>query len=161
MKTSISNLPYIKLNTTDKMINTNLNSTNDSNNNNLNSTFRPNKKLINKIQPYTSNKKEHLRTNLSTPSLVNQTSTFYKDKFHSNIYNDIHKKIFKNSLKKNPKNEGLINIINDSQKEAVKIKNDIGNDISVHNFLNQNICSKSNIKILKQIKNSKSIKLKK
>ena len=147
MKTSISNLPYIKLNTIDKMINTNLNSTNDSNNN-LNSTFRPNKKLINKIQTYTSNKKEHLRTNLSTPSLANQTSTFYKDKFNSNIYNDIHKTKFKNSLKKNPKNEGLINIINDSQKEAVKINNDIGNDISVHNFLNQNICTNRWLKLL-------------
>ena len=148
MKTSPSNLPYIKINTSDKMINTNLNSTNDSNNNILNSTFRQNKKLINRIQPYTSNKKEHLKTNLSTSSLTNQTFTYYKDKFLSSLYNDIHKKKFINSLKKNQKNEDLINIINDSQKEAVKINNDIGNDTYVHNFLNQNISSNRWFKLI-------------
>ena len=148
MKTSPSNLPYIKINTSDKMINTNLNSTNDSNNNILNSTFRQNKKLINRIQPYTSNKKEHLKTNLSTSSLTNQTFTYYKDKFLSSLYNDIHKKKFINSLKKNQKNEDLINLINDSQKEAVKINNDIGNDTYVHNFLNQNISSNRWFKLI-------------
>ena len=148
MKTSPSNLPYIKINTSDKMINTNLNSTNDSNNNILNSTFRQSKKLINRIQPYTSNKKEHLKTNLSTSSLTNQTFTYYKDKFLSSLYNDIHKKKFINSLKKNQKNEDLINIINDSQKEAVKINNDIGNDTYVHNFLNQNISSNRWFKLI-------------
>ena len=148
MKTSPSNLPYIKINTSDKMINTNLNSTNDSNNNILNSTFRQSKKLINRIQPYTSNKKEHLKTNLSTSSLTNQTFTYYKDKFLSSLYNDIHKKKFINSLKKNQKNEDLINLINDSQKEAVKINNDIGNDTYVHNFLNQNISSNRWFKLI-------------
>ena len=148
MKTSPSNLPYIKINTSDKMINTNLNSTNDSNNNILNSTFRQSKKLINRIQPYTSNKKEHLKTNLSTSSLTNQTFTYYKDKFLSSLYNDIHKKKFINSLKKNQKNEDLINIINDSQKESVKINNDIGNDTYVHNFLNQNISSNRWFKLI-------------
>jgi len=148
MKTSPSNLPYIKINTSDKMINTNLNTTNDSNNNILNSTFRQSKKLINRIQPYTSNKKEHLKTNLSTSSLTNQTFTYYKDKFLSSLYNDIHKKKFINSLKKNQKNEDLINIINDSQKEAVKINNDIGNDTYVHNFLNQNISSNRWFKLI-------------
>ena len=148
MKASLSNLPYIKINTTDKMINTNLSSTNDSNNNILNSTFRQSKKLINKIQPYTSNKKEHLRTNLSTSSLTNQTFTYYKDKFLSSFYNDIHKKKFINSLKKNQIKEDLINIINDSQKEAVKINDDIGNDTYVHNFLNQNLSSNRWFKLI-------------
>ena len=140
MKKSLSNLPYIKFNTIDKMINTNLNSTNDSNNNIQNSTFRQSKKLIKNIQPYTNNKKENLTTNLSAPSLANQTFTYYKDKFLSSIYNDVHKKKFVNSLRKNPKNEKLINIINARQKEAVKINNYIGKDTFVHNFLNQNIC---------------------
>ena len=140
MKKSLSNLPYIKFNTIDKMINTNLNSTNDSNNNIQNSTFRQSKKLIKNIQPYTNNKKENLTTNLSAPSLANQTFTYYKDKFLSSIYNDVHKKKFANSLRKNPKNEKLINIINARQKEAVKINNYIGKDTFVHNFLNQNIC---------------------
>ena len=148
MKASLSNLPYIKINTTDKMINTNLSSTNDSNNNILNSTFRQSKKLINKIQPYTSNKKEHLRTNLSTSSLTNQTFTYYKDKFLSSFYNDIHKKKFINSLKKNQIKEDLINIINDSQKEAVKINDDIGNDTYVHNFLNKNLSSNRWFKLI-------------
>ena len=140
MKKSLSNFPYIKFNTIDKMINTNLNSTNDSNNNIQNSTFRQSKKLIKNIQPYTNNKKENLTTNLSAPSLANQTFTYYKDKFLSSIYNDVHKKKFVNSLRKNPKNEKLINIINARQKEAVKINNYIGKDTFVHNFLNQNIC---------------------
>ena len=140
MKKSLSNFPYIKFNTIDKMINTNLNSTNDSNNNIQNSTFRQSKKLIKNIQPYTNNKKENLTTNLSAPSLANQTFTYYKDKFLSSIYNDVHKKKFANSLRKNPKNEKLINIINARQKEAVKINNYIGKDTFVHNFLNQNIC---------------------
>ena len=148
MKASLSNLPYIKINTTDKMINTNLSSTNDSNNNILNSTFRQSKKLINKIQPYTSNKKEHLRTNLSTSSLTNQTFTYYKDKFLSSFYNDIHKKKFINSLKKNQIKEDLINVINDSQKEAVKINDDIGNDTYVHNFLNKNLSSNRWFKLI-------------
>ena len=148
MKTSLSNLPYIKINTKDKMINTNLNSTSDSNNFILNSTFGNSKKLINKIQPYTSNKKEYLRTNLSTSSLTDQTFTYYKDKFLSSFYNDIHKKKIINSLKKNKKNEDVINIIEDNQKEAVKINNDIGNDTYVHKFLNQNICSNRWFKLI-------------
>ena len=149
MKTSLSSLPYIKVCTNDKMINTNLNSTNnDSNNNFLNSTFRQSKKLIKKIQPYTSNKKEHLRTNLSTSSLTNQTFTYYKDKFLSSIYKDINKKKCINSLKKNQNKEDLINIINDSQKEAVKINNDIGSDNFVHNFLNQNLSSNRWFKLI-------------
>lgn len=149
MKTSLSSLPYIKVSINDKMINTNLNSTNnDSNNNFLNSTFRQSKKLIKKIQPYTSNKKEHLRTNLSTSSLTNQTFTYYKDKFLSSIYKDINKKKCINSLKKNQNNEDLINIINDSQKEAVKINNDIGSDNLVHNFLNQNLSSNRWFKLI-------------